>query len=303
MKIFSIITTYNGEKWIEKNLDSLGRSGVKVYSIVIDNGSEDNTVRIIKEKFPECYLVENKENLGFAQGNNIGIRYALSRGADYVLLLNQDVKVDPLMVEAMLTCLEANPEYGFVSPLHLDYEGAGIDQLFLKYIGMNSRLISDAILGRFENIYEMTFTNAAAWLLTRRLLEDVGGFDPLFFVYGEDGDFCQRARFHGYKNGVVPRAVVYHWHMADRMDRPSGRHRCNWIYSWFIYKLKNPERTFLRNLVSLIFAFFVELERKLESLDFKGCIITFYCIVKIGTKIFTVRKHHDMCKTRGCHWL
>lgn len=303
MRIFSIVVTYNGEKWIEKNLDSLGRSQVKVYSIVADNASEDNTVRIIKEKYPESYLIESKENLGFGQVSNIAIQYALSQGADYILLLNQDVMIDSLMLDTMLTLLHSYPEFGIVSPLHLDYEGTRVDQFFLNYIGENSQLISDAFLGKLQGIYELTFVNAAAWLLSRQLLEEVGGFDPLFFMYGEDSDFCRRTRFHGYKIGVVPTAFAYHWHMVNKREISSVRNQSNWIYSGFIYRLKDPKHSFLRNLIGVIFAFLVTFARRLRVLDFKGCIATIYSILKITARSFILHTHYNQCRTKGSHWL
>lgn len=303
MKIFSIIVSYNGERWIAKNLDSILHSRIKVYPIVVDNASQDDTIKVIKEKYPEIHLIEKEENLGFGKMSNLGIHYALSKGADYILLVNQDAKIDSFMLERMLTLLHGHPEFGIISPLNLDYEGKEIDAFFLNYISENPRLISDAILGRLQGIYEISFLNAAVWMLTRRFLEGVGGFDPLFFMYGEDTDLCRRARFHGYKIGVIPTALAYHWHMVNSREHLSIKNKSNWFFSGFVNKLKNPEHSFLRNLIGFIFACYVELERKLEIRDFKGFIATFYSILIIATKIFTIRKHYGQCKAKGCHWL
>ena len=89
-KIFVIIVTYKGHQWYERCFASLCNSEYPVQTIVIDNASNDGTVEYIRKYFPEIHLIESKENLGFGRANNIGMRYALDHGCDYVFLLNQD---------------------------------------------------------------------------------------------------------------------------------------------------------------------------------------------------------------------
>ena len=94
-KIFVIIVTYKGNQWYERCFTSLRNSEYPVQTIVIDNASNDGTVEYIRENFPEIYLIESEENLGFGRANNIGMRYALDHGCDYVFLLNQDAWIKP----------------------------------------------------------------------------------------------------------------------------------------------------------------------------------------------------------------
>ena len=91
MKILVVIVTYNGEHWMEKCIGSIMKSGVKADTYVIDNNSTDGTVAAVRVINPEAIIVESKENLGFGRANNIGMKYALDKGYDYVYLLNQDV--------------------------------------------------------------------------------------------------------------------------------------------------------------------------------------------------------------------
>ncbi|HBH47983.1 MAG TPA: glycosyltransferase family 2 protein [Bacteroidales bacterium] len=207
-------------QWIERCLESCFSHEV----IVVDNASSDGTCSFIKERFPNVILLEQMENLGFGQANNIGIKYALKKGADFVFLLNQDAYLNDGALEELISTSLKYPDYGIVSPIHLDGPGSTIDRAFSGYLNYNANkdLLSDYILGRkIKVIYELPFINAAAWLLTRKCLEKVGGFDPLFFHYGEDLNFCQRVKYHNFKIGVVPHCFIQH----DRDQRNTNRER------------------------------------------------------------------------------
>jgi GT2 family glycosyltransferase len=129
--------------------------------------------------------------------NNIGIQAALAAGADYILLLNQDAYLNQDTVRILVRCAQANSQYGILSPLHLNGDGTAIDPMFVGYIAQGApRYYSDLYLRQCKFVYDISFANAAAWLITRECLLTVGGFDPLFHMYFEDVDYCHRARFH-----------------------------------------------------------------------------------------------------------
>ena len=112
VSIYTIIVTYNGLKWYDRCFGSLRTSDVPVHTVVIDNASSDGSVAYIREHFPEVTVIEEKENLGFAKANNVGMRYALDHGADYVFLLNQDAWiVQPDTLARMIGISERHPEY------------------------------------------------------------------------------------------------------------------------------------------------------------------------------------------------
>lgn len=109
-------------------------------------------------------------------------------------------------------CID-NPEYGIISPIHLNGDGTAVDYSFLKVTSpfSASNLTSDLIVRKFsKSIYPLKFINAAAWFIPKRVFYEVGGFDPLFFLYGEDDNYCQRILYHGFKIGIIPNATVYH---------------------------------------------------------------------------------------------
>lgn len=216
MIVYSIIVTYNGIKWIEKCLGSLKNSTINITVIVIDNGSTDGTVEFIESQYPDINLIKSPENLGFGQANNRGIKIAYENNADYFFLINQDAWVQCDTVEKLILSHKKNPEYGIISPIHLEGRGVALDLNFATYISKYKpvQLLSDLILQRdSKKLYETLFVNAAAWLLTKTCVNSVGGFSPMFFHYGEDDNYVNRARFHGHKIGFDTSAFIYH-------DRP-----------------------------------------------------------------------------------
>lgn len=102
LKIWTIIVTFNGEKWIGKCLNSLLNSSVHTNITVIDNMSSDRTLPIIKGSYPEVYLIENQKNWGFGKANNTGIRLALQHDADFVFLINQDAWIEPDVIKHLM---------------------------------------------------------------------------------------------------------------------------------------------------------------------------------------------------------
>ena len=98
-KTFVIIVTYNGSKWIETCLKSIETSNEPLKVIVVDNNSKDNTLNIIRSKFPDTILIDNKKNFGFGKSNNLGIKKALELGGEYFFLLNQDAFIESILLK------------------------------------------------------------------------------------------------------------------------------------------------------------------------------------------------------------
>ena len=212
MKIYTIIVTYNGQKWLDFCLGSLRESSIKTVPIIIDNCSSDNTVQYIKEKYPEAIVFELQKNLGFGQANNIGLRYALEHNADYVLLLNQDAAIAPNMLEL---CLEQSDGVSLLSPLHMNGDGSRVDYNFRKNTLITCDvLINDIFTNQLKKSYVGEKICAACWLLPISIVRKVGGFNPLFFHYAEDDNYYHRLIYHKINTRIVPQAKVYH----DRVE-------------------------------------------------------------------------------------
>jgi GT2 family glycosyltransferase len=216
--VTTIIVTYNGLKWIDGCLKSVKDSIYPSHIHVIDNGSTDGTIAFIRDHYPEVQLTVSSRNLGFGQANNIGMKQALDEGADYVFLLNQDAFVEPETVGALINAHAADASLGIISPLHLNGKGNGMDANFLEYFLRSAvREWTEALLLDKDrpSMVRTDFVNAAAWLITADCLQRTGGFDPIFFHYGEDDNYAQRVRYWGLDIGVFTGARIRH----DRESR------------------------------------------------------------------------------------
>lgn len=217
IKLFVIVVTYKGKQWYDRCFTSLRNSTMPVQTIVVDNASGDGTVEYIKENYPEIILIESKENLGFGKGNNLALKYAYEHGCDYVFLLNQDAWLDEAdMFEKLIALVEKYPDYGIVSPIHLSANKKGINMAIEEKTNYCSKkMLSDLYCVGLNDIYQTNYINAAGWLLPRKTLNVLGGFDPLIFHYGEDDDYLNRARYHGIKIGICPNIKMIHDHQEE----------------------------------------------------------------------------------------
>ncbi|MBN2485924.1 MAG: glycosyltransferase family 2 protein [Bacteroidales bacterium] len=228
MKIFAIIVAYNGMQWYKKCFDSIAGADIPISIVVIDNNSTDGTPGYIKQHYPHIKLFEFKENLGFARGNNIGLRYALDNNADYVLLLNQDAWLNEKnTISGLIAILENHPEFGILSPLQL-YAGMNkIEQEVLMHFARQAKtandFFSDLYFNRVKDVYEVPFACAACWLMPIKTIRALGGFDPLFFHYGEDDNYIHRLKYFGFKIGICPK-LGYSHDIGTRVDKYREKH-------------------------------------------------------------------------------
>jgi len=186
-----IIVSYNFETWIDRCIPSIQASTLPATILVVDNASQDRTCDIIRNRYPEVILIENEENLGFGKANNIGLRYTLEKGFDYVFLLNQDAWLEPNALEKLVNSSLRYPVYGILSPIHFNGDGTALDFGFATYTGFKN--LRDIELFSSE-IEEFPFINAAMWLIPTEVIRKVGGFAPIFAHYGEDRNLAQRIR-------------------------------------------------------------------------------------------------------------
>lgn len=207
--VFVIIVSYNGEQWLQKNLQSLEDSIYPIKTLVVDNNSSDGSVAIVKS-FPKVTLIPSTKNSGFGAANNRAIKEALSQSADYLFLLNQDAWVFPETIGNLVKKAEANRDFGIVSPVHFSGDGVGLDKNFETYWNRKTKMLA-------AEIDEVPFVNAAAWLIPAKVIEKVGFFDPVFSHYGEDRNYANRVSFHNFKIVIVNTAKICH-------DRIIGRH-------------------------------------------------------------------------------
>lgn len=225
-------------RWIDKCLNSVTTSSYSPLIMVVDNGSKDFTVSFIRAYYPMVQVIETGKNLGFGQGNNIGLQIALKDKADHILLLNQDASVEKETIASLVKAQAENPQFGILSPLHLNGTGNDFDINFHHYL-VRSGILEWQLPGLLNNTQEHAiintpFVNAAAWLISRNCLQKTGGFDPVFFHYGEDDHYANRALFKGFKIGVLNTARIYH----DRNRLPADTllpMRAKFKKDWIIF--------------------------------------------------------------------
>ena len=242
-KVLVIVVTYNGLPWLERCLGSV-QSDLYVW----DNASTDGSADYVAEHFPQAHLVRSSENALFARPNNEGLRWALDHGYDYAYLLNQDASLEPGALETLLAAASEHPEYAVLSPLQLAPDGS-LDKNFAKTYGsaegthpgiasaplrplpsrrargalaMGPSLLSGRgwpeIPGRVppSEPAKAKSLMAAHWLVNLEAVRRIGLFnEELFPLYGQDDDWCNRARYHGYKIGIIEEAKGVH----DRAQR------------------------------------------------------------------------------------
>lgn len=235
-RILTIVVTYNGMRWADRCFGSLSMSGVPTDVIAIDNGSTDGTPEYISENFPQVKIVATGENHGFGRANNIGLRYALKHGYEYVYLLNQDAWIFPDTFGTLIEAMEADRSYGIMSPMQM---AACIDRPDPRFERWCPKAALRDVDSRFRKgkVYGVKFVMAAHWMISRECLENVGGFSPAFTHYGEDDNLVHRAIYKGYRIGIHSGTKAVH----DREMRPMSKQasmRLKCVAS--VVKLSNP---------------------------------------------------------------
>lgn len=209
-KVAIIIVTWRGMKWIDKCLTSIRQSNYSVTTFVVDNASPDETPEYIAQNYPEIRLTRSKKNLGFGKANNLAITQAYKEGFNYFFLLNQDAYLQPDTIERLLQ-VAMTEKYAIISPIHLNGDGNHIDFYFRDFVlGKCPAYLERSLIGGENTIFESEFIPAAAWFLPRKTIEEIGGFDPLFYHYGEDDNYCLRCQYHLRKIVFTTTAFIHH---------------------------------------------------------------------------------------------
>jgi GT2 family glycosyltransferase len=253
-KIGIIVLNWNGAADTTECLDSLASVTYADFDIIlVDNGSEGDDVRVLRERFGDSVqIVETGRNLGFAGGANVGIRQALSRDAEYVLLLNNDAVVDPAFLENMVQAAESLPNGGAFCPKICHYDrqrvihstGGRVN----AWTGLARQVGRDAPdNGRLDRAGERDYADGACMLMRRSALLKVGLLDEEYFAYWEETDWCDRAKEAGFKSYYVPSARI--WHRGAGSFRDDSRRRFLFRRNAFLFLRK---RRRMYHLVSAI---------------------------------------------------
>jgi GT2 family glycosyltransferase len=288
-KVSVIIVNWNGKSLLEECLDSLAAQTAEGMEIIlVDNGSHDGSAEYVRKRFPSVRIVLLSENLGFAGGNNAGIKVA--RG-EYIALLNNDTKVDPAWLENLLTTIESSPpSTGMWASKILSYENPDIFDnvgLLLYPDGLGrgkGRLEKDR--GQYDRPGEAFFPSGCAGLYSREVLTEVGLFDEDFFAYADDVDVGLRARLAGWGCQYVPSAKVYHKYSASSAAySPMKAFLVERNRIWVLFKYFPPELILLSPIFTLV-RLFVHLFGAITGKGASGKFTEQHSIYKAMTILF-----------------
>jgi len=241
-----LIVDYNGQDDTRECLKSLKKLKHEHFTfsvIVVDNGSKEPVQIAEKDQPPRTHILRSDSNLGFTSGNNLGYEYAKEHyNPDYILLLNNDTVVDPQLIEDLLKCAKKNSKLGFVAPkifffpgreFHHDsyektergnvlwYAGGSIDW---RNLDAFHRGVNEVDRGQFDHQLESDFATGCTILIPKEIIEQIGFFEPQYFLYLEDVDVSMRAQLAGFPIYFCPVAKVWHKNAGSSGGSGSSLH-------------------------------------------------------------------------------
>jgi len=271
-----IVLSYNNFDYIDRCVASVLHSDhkdIKIY--IVDNASKPEVLNRVRASFanlPQVVLIENQKNMGFAEGNNIALRRVKGK---YAVILNNDTIVEPGWLGPMINMMESDEGIGACQPKILDmndrsrFEYGGAAGGFIDTYGypfLRGRIFDtvETDSGQYDDNAELDWCSGTAFMVRNEVLKEVGLFDPIYFMYGEENDLCWRIRMRGHKIVFAHDSVVYHLGQGSIGARPLFKLHLNYRNS-VILLVKNlppcrlitvlPVR-FLLDLVNIVFYLF-----------------------------------------------
>jgi GT2 family glycosyltransferase len=234
-KVFVIILNYNGKDFIMDTLRSVFKLEYPNFEIIIvDNNSQDRSPEMIKNAFPKIIFIKNSQNLGFSAGNNVGIKYALERGADFVLLLNYDTQAKGDFLTSLIETAESDSKIGIASPVIVKennevwFSGGKIDWWRMRTTHETKE--------RKEDYLASDFISGCAMLIRAEVFKKVGLLSEDYFLYYEDADFSCKAKKAGYKLAISVESRITHMEKSEE----NKKNKTYWlVISGLIFFRKN----------------------------------------------------------------
>jgi len=292
ISIVNLNTKYLLEQCLNSIYDNVSEIGFEVF--IVDNGSNDGSVQMVKEKFPWVKLIENISNVGFARANNQVINKSKSR---YILLINSDTILLPGTLATMVGFMDSHPAAGIVG-CKLVYGDGTLqrsarrfptifddisESFYLDRFFPRSRIFSRHNLGfwEYDEIREVDWVSGACLMVRKEAIQDIGLLDERFFMYSEEMDWCFRMRKCGWKVYYKPNAQVVHFEGVSSLHKPE------WMYimlhrSQYLFRRKHYGR--LSGVLFLIIA--------LLGNVFKLCLWWLAYIMKIKKQEIAIEKMH-----------
>lgn len=276
-KIGIVLVNYDANEYTLSCLKSLSEvetGGLEAEVIIVDNNSSE-PFKVVKDygNF-KTSLITNKKNEGFAKGTNIGIKEALRKGCEYILILNNDTTHDRNFLKALLSSIEKSSA-GIVSPkiyfskgreFHKDkYENKDLGKVIWyaggiidwKNVLASHRGVDEVDKGQFDEVYDSDFATGCAMLVGKEVFEKIGYFDERYFLYLEDLEFSVRAKKAGFGIGFAPSSLIWHYNAGSTGGSGSNLHDYfitrNRLLFGFKYAQPRAKMALVRESVKLLF--------------------------------------------------
>lgn len=216
-KVIVLVLSYNGRHLLPDVLSSyLANDYPRFEVVLIDNGSKDGTAEYVKRDFPRVKVLRTDKNRGYSGGFNLGLEYAFGEGgADYVLVTNNDVRADGRVISELVRVAEEDEKVGFVTGKVYYHERPDVLQTVGKSedpVKWNGEHLGrgEVDRGQYDEVKERPFIDDIFTLIRRKLYLETGGYDPAFFLQGEEYDWQARAKKLGYRFMYTPHAKIWH---------------------------------------------------------------------------------------------
>ena len=201
-KIGIVIVNYNGAAYQNTDFEI----------IVVDSGSKDNSIELLEKDFPKVHVLKQNENVGVAKGNNIGIEYSLSLQTEYTLLMNNDIEVNEMLLDNLLSVAEDDavvvPKIYYYEPNDLLWFAGG-DFIFNKGLTIHFGK-KELDNGQYDDLKIINYAPTCCMLIKNSIFSKVGKMDENYFMYYDDTDFCLRLMENDIKIIYQPKAIMWH---------------------------------------------------------------------------------------------
>jgi len=291
-EIAIVILNWNGSKLFETYLPSVIRnsSAENVELFVADNGSTDNSIQLLNQKFPEFKIIDLKKNYGFAEGYNQALQKV---EADYFVLLNSDVEVTPGWIEKTMCLFDKNPKIAAVQPKILScekphlFEYAGATGGFIDRFGYpfcRGRILNrmEADIGQYDKATPIFWASGACMFIKAEVFREMGGFDGDFWAHMEEIDLCWRLKSKGYEIWYQPESVVFHLGGGTLSYGSPKKIYFNFRNNLFLLFKNLPRHQFKRIFFTRMFLDGVAALRFLIGIQFRG----FWAIIKAHVSFY-----------------
>lgn len=255
-----MILNRNGKPWLAPLFESLGRSGyasLRIY--LVDNASDDGSVEMTLENFPEVTIIRMSQNMGYCMAYNMAMPYAFADRCEWVVWANNDVQLECGCLNELIRVARSDSRIGVVGPAFLEWNSDEPNE----YMRGNHSNAIPPMRARSGQPINVEWVEGSFLMVSRKCLESVGPLDPYLYFYWEEADFCRRARYRGWRVVMVPNALARHYAGGWSNGDPNNKTTANQLQArnFYIYKLANPFGGFSTNLLAAFHLLLVQIKR------------------------------------------